>query len=85
MQSNIFDGIKKSIVYLCVYIQLLLTVNRLLSLLCMRIAIIVNLNVTFKFECFSFLSIFSFQLQTRQVTKMHDHFHDLPVSRLFLF
>lgn len=58
------------------------TVKCLLSLLCMKIANIINFNVRFKFE-YLFLSIFSFQLQTRRVTKMHDHFHDLPVSSLF--
>ena len=84
IQSNIFGGIEKSILYLRVCIQLLL-LWILLSLICMIIAVVINLNVTCKFECFLFLSISSFQLQMRQVTKMHDHFHDLPVSSLFYF
>ena len=84
VQSKIFGGIEKSILYLRVCIQLLLLWS-LLSLICMIIAIVINLNVTCKFECFLFLSISSFQLQMRQVTKMHDHFHDLPVSSLFYF
>lgn len=84
IQSKVFGGIETSIIYLCVSIQLLLLWS-LLSLICLIIAIVINLNVTCKFECFLFLSIFSFQLQMRQVTKMHDHFHDLPVSSLFYF
>lgn len=32
-----------------------------------------------------FLCIFFFQLQMRQVTNIHDHFYNLPVSSLFHF
>lgn len=82
MQSHMFGGIKKSVIYQHVHLQLWLQWS-VFSPSCvweLLISLIPMSDLNFEYL---FLSIFSFQLQTRQVTKMHDRFHDLPVSSLF--